>query len=106
MKSRSAPRRHADRPPTHPGALLRIEVLPAFGLSTAELAERLGVTRQALHKLLTEKNPLTPEMAARIGRLVGCSAQIWLRMQADHSLWTVERKMADQLDRIEPLHAA
>ena len=56
------PRRAPKRPSTHSGAILREDVIPALGKSKAEIARRLGVSRQALYNVLSEKAPITPEM--------------------------------------------
>ena len=58
-------------PPMHPGELLREDVLPALGRTRAEIARLLGVSRQTLHAILTERAPVTPEMALRLGKLCG-----------------------------------
>jgi antitoxin HigA-1 len=71
------PRRAPKRPPTHSGAILREDVIPALGKSKAEIARRLGVSRQALYNVLSEKAPITPEMAVRIGKLCGNGAGLW-----------------------------
>jgi addiction module HigA family antidote len=92
--------------PSHPGESLREDVLPALGLTVTEAAKKLGVSRQALHAVLSEKAAVTPEMAARIGKLCGNGPGIWLRMQQARDLWRVEREMADELAKIPTLHAA
>jgi addiction module HigA family antidote len=94
-----------DREPTHPGELLRDDVLPALRLNVSELARQLGVTRQTLHRIIACTHPVTPEMALRLGKLCGNGARLWLRMQGEHDLWHARRRIADQLDRI-PEHAA
>jgi addiction module HigA family antidote len=81
------PRRAPARQPTHPGAILREEVLPALGLSTAAAARALGVTRQALHNVLTERAAVSASMALRLGRLCGNGPELWLRMQQARDLW-------------------
>ena len=90
------------RPPTHPGALLREDVLPALGLSVAEAARRLGISRQQLHRVLAETHPISTEMALRIARLEGNTPDLWLRMQQTYDLWHVEQQLKDALARIEP----
>jgi addiction module HigA family antidote len=105
MKQQSAIR-YKDRPPTHPGEILREDVFPALGLSTAALADNLGVTRQALHSVLREKAAVSPEMAIRLGKLLGNGPQLWLRMQEAVDLWNAERKLAEQIDKIRTLRAA
>ena len=95
-----------DRQPTHPGAILREDVLPELDMPVTEFAARLGVSRQMLHGILAERHAVTPEMAARLGRLLGNGAGVWLRMQQAHDLWRVERDRAVELGRISPLPAA
>lgn len=94
-------KRNPARAPTHPGAILRDDVLPALGLSVAETARRLYVSRQTLHDLLAERKGFTPEMALRVGKLAGNGAGLWLRMQQDFDLWHAERALADELRKIQ-----
>jgi addiction module HigA family antidote len=91
------------RPPTHPGAILREDVLPALGLSVSEAARQLGVTRQTLHRIMAEKVSITPEMAVRLGRFCGNGPGLWLRMQQAYDLWHAEHELAGKLERI-PVH--
>ena len=93
-------KRNPSRSPTHPGALLREDVLPALRLSVAETARRLHVSRQTLHGLLAERKGFTPEMALRVGKLAGNGAALWLRMQQDFDLWHAERALAVELRSI------
>ena len=51
------------RRPTHPGAILREDVLPGMTISVSEFARGLGVSRQVLHRILAETHGITPEMA-------------------------------------------
>jgi addiction module HigA family antidote len=98
--------RAAPRPawePTHPGALLRDEVLPALRLSVTAAAEKLGVSRQALHNVLAGKAAVTPEMALRLGKLCGNGPDLWLRMQGARDLWHAERAVAPVLEGIPTL---
>ena len=91
--------------PSHLGAELREIILPALRLSVTDAAAKLGVSRQMLHGILAERHAVTPEMAVRIGKLCGNGPGIWLRMQAAHDLWRVERDMADEIARIPTLKA-
>ena len=100
-----AAKRHPGREPTHPGALLREDVLPALGLSVSEAARRLHVSRQTLHALLAERKGFTPEMALRIGKLAGNGPALWLRMQQDFDLWHAARALADELKSIRRVAA-
>lgn len=91
--------------PTHPGALLREDVLPALGLSVTQTAAKLGVSRQAFHNILAEKAAITPAMALRLGKLLGDGPGIWLRMQQARDLWQAERDLAEELAKILTLHS-
>ncbi len=92
------------RTPTHPGVLLREEVIPAMGISISEFARQIGVSRQTLHRILAETHGVTPEMALRIGKFVGNGPNIWLRMQQIYDLWFVEKELANDLDEIQQHH--
>ena len=81
--------------PTHPGELLREDVLPALGRGKAQLARDLRVSRQQLYDILGEKKPVTPQMALRLAKLLGTSAESWLRMQQSWDLAKQSAAMAD-----------
>lgn len=81
--------RDPHRKPTHPGAVLREDVLPALGMRQGEFARRLGVSRLSVNELLREKRALSPEMAARLGKALGTAPESWLAMQNAVDLWDV-----------------
>lgn len=87
-------------PPTHPGELLRTEVLPASGLSVTAAASALGVSRQTLHSILACRKSISPEMALRLGKLFGNGPELWLGMQQAYELWHARHALADCLDEI------
>jgi len=89
-----------NRCPTHPGVLLREVVLPALDLSVTDAARKLRVSRQTLHRVLSGKMAVTPEMAVRLGKFCGNGPGLWLRMQAAYDLWHAERRMKGELRRI------
>ena len=95
---------HAPKlPPTHPGQILRNDVLPALNLSVSEAARQLRVTRQTLHRILAGVQAVTPEMALRLGKFCGNGPGLWLRLQQTYDLWHAERRLADAVARI-PSH--
>lgn len=88
-----AAKRNTKRCPTHPGALLREDMIPATGRSKVEIAGLLGISRQHLYDILNERKPVSPEIAVRLGKLFGDGAGIWTRMQAAYDTWQAERRV-------------
>ncbi|NOT19650.1 MAG: HigA family addiction module antidote protein [Sideroxydans sp.] len=85
------------RKPTHPGAILREDVLPDLAMSVSDFARNLGVSRQTLHAVLAERSGVSPEMALRLGTLLGNGPQLWVDMQTKYDLWLAEEKLHDVL---------
>ena len=85
-------KRNPDRCPTHPGALLREDAIPATGRTKAEIAQLLGISRQHLYDILRERKPVSPSVAVKLGKLFGDGAGVWVRMQAAYDTWHAERK--------------
>lgn len=72
--------------PPHPGGIVRRQCLEPLGLSVTEAAKGLGVTRQALSDLLNEKAGVSVEMAIRLSKAFGSSAETWLGLQTAYDL--------------------
>jgi addiction module HigA family antidote len=96
-------RRPVQSPPVHPGEVLRDDVLPSLRLSVAQAARQLGVARQTLHRILSGRAAVTPEMAVRLGKFCGNGPGLWLRLQQTYDLWHAERRLVDAVARI-PSH--
>jgi addiction module HigA family antidote len=92
--------------PTHPGEVLREDILPALRRPKTEIARLLGVSRQTLYDLLDEKQPITPQMALRVGKLTGSTPEMWLNLQHGFDLRVAEKQMAAALKAIPTLEAA
>ena len=95
--------RSPNRRPTHPGAILREDVLPALAMTQVELAERLGVSRLTVSELLNEKRALSTEMALRLGRLLDTSPESWLAMQGAVDLWEVRNAKMEVIESVKPV---
>ena len=91
--------------PDHPGAILRDEFLVPAGLAVSRAADRLDVSRQTLHRILSGKSAVTADMALRLGRFTGTNPVFWLNLQAQHDLWHQGRELARALRSIHPLEA-
>ena len=92
--------------PMHPGELLREDALPALGRPKTEIARLLGISRQTLYDILNEKQPITAQMALRIGKMCGNGPNIWLNLQRTYDLQMAEAEIGDKLDAIPLLRAA
>src|ERR1051325_8588916 len=81
--------------PPHPGGLVLRQCIEPLGLSITQAAAALGVTRTTLSELVNGKRGISPEMAVRISKVFGGSAESWLTQQAHYELSRV------QTDRIK-----
>ena len=93
-------------PPMHPGELLREEILPALDRPRTEIARLLGVSRQTLYDVLKEKQPVTPVMALRLGKLCGNGPDLWLNLQKRYDLHQAERELGEKIKNIPTLEVA
>ena len=89
----------------HPGEVLREEFMPDYGLTVASLAKRLGVSRQSVNEVVRERRAVSTEMAMRLSRLFGTSAEYWLNLQRNVDLWESLDLHREELDAIEALIA-
>lgn len=90
--------------PAHPGAIIKDEI-DFLGLSVAEAARGLGITRQQLYRIIRGESGISPDVALRLEQAIGSSADHWLRMQASYDLEQA-RPTAPVLKKLEPKHAA
>jgi antitoxin HigA-1 len=83
----------------HPGESLA-EDLYELRLSVTKAARLLGVSRQTLQMIVNCKQSVTPEMALRIGKLIGNGPNLWLNLQRSWDLQQAKRSIGDQLEQI------
>jgi addiction module HigA family antidote len=101
----SIARSEMKRRPAHAGEILREDFLPDYKLTSSKLAEAIGVPHEAVDALLSERSALDPQMALRLSRLFGNSAEFWLNVQRTTDLWDARQAIGDDLRRIQPLNA-
>ena len=77
--------------PVHPGSVVRHDCLEPLGLSVTAGAKVLGVSRQALNNVVNGKSGISPEMAIRLSKAFGSTAETWLRMQLAYDLAAARR---------------
>jgi addiction module HigA family antidote len=90
----------------HPGELLRDEILPALDRPKTEIARLLGVSRQTLYDILEERQPVTPAMALRLGKLCGNGPELWLNLQKRYDLHRAQLKLGEKIRKIPTLEVA
>jgi len=78
--------KHPSIAPTHPGEILREDILPALNITRAAFAEAIGVSRNTLQRLLSQRSAVTPEMALRLGKALGNGPAFWVRLQSAYDL--------------------
>jgi addiction module HigA family antidote len=87
--------------PPHPGLTLKEDVLPALGLSIAEAARQLGVSRTALSRIVNGHAAISPDMACRLEAWLGVErggrAELWLRQQIAYDLWQLQQRPRPQV---------
>jgi antitoxin HigA-1 len=88
--------------PSHPGRIVRAAAA-ALGVTQEQLADRVGVSRQAIHNILSGASAMTADMAARLGKALSISPALLVRMQAAHDTWEAER--SPEVRRIAPFKA-
>ena len=89
--------------PPHPGEIIREECLKPLGLTVTAAATGLGITRKALSELLNGHTGLSPEMAIRLAKVFGSSAETWLRLQMQYDLWQAEQRAETiRVERLAP----
>jgi antitoxin HigA-1 len=88
--------------PPHPGEMIG-DSLAEAGVSIVAAAKGLGVTRQQLHNLIAGRSGVTPEMAVRLEKALGSTADTWLRMQASYDLAQIRKRATRiQVKRLVP----
>ena len=88
--------------PSHPGRILRRDVVPALGRPVSTMAREIGISRQQLHDILAERKPITVQTALRLGRYLGNGPELWIGLQNRFDLANAAEAMAPALASIVP----
>jgi antitoxin HigA-1 len=87
--------------PPHPGLILKDTVLREDGgISVKEFAEKLGMTRTAISRVVNGKAAVSPELAIRLAALLNVTARSWLTMQVEYDLWQLRNKRRPKIRRL------
>lgn len=86
--------------PPHPGEVLKDGVFTGTDITIADFANRIGVTRVTLSRILGGKTAVSPDMALRLSAALGGSAETWLHMQANYDLWQAQQKPRPMIEQL------
>jgi addiction module HigA family antidote len=95
-----------NRPPTHPGEILREEFLAPMAITQQSLADSIHVPFQRVNEIVSGKRGLTPSTALRLAKYFGTSAGYWLNLQMICDLYQAKEKEAEILDAITPIESS
>ncbi len=88
--------------PPHPGEFILSTYIEPFDLSCRSLARSLDVAASTLNRIIKQQSGISPEMALRLSKVLGRSAESWLSMQDNYDLWQAKKKL--HLNNIKPLN--
>lgn len=91
------------RKPTHPGTILKELYINGANLTLSECAEKLGISRKTLSKIVNCRSSITPEMACRLSKLFNTSPELWLNLQNGYDIWVMENEENQWQTEVEPL---
>ena len=89
--------------PLHPGVIIKDILIDGTGLSISDAANRLGITRTTLSRLLNQHAGISPEMALRLSKLLNTSIDMWVNLQSQYDIWNVVQKHTSNINNIVPL---
>jgi addiction module HigA family antidote len=94
------------RKPVHPGEILKEEFLEPFGISQTQLAEALDTSFRTINELINEKRNLSSELALKLSRYFGTSAEVWLNLQNQYDIYQILKNKGKEISKVRPLKAS
>lgn len=85
----------------HPGELLREDVLLPLGIEVTDAANRLGMSRTTLSRVINGRAGISPDLAIRLERAGVSTARFWMALQANYELSQAERRKQPKVQRIQ-----
>jgi addiction module HigA family antidote len=86
--------------PVHPGDILRHDFMEPLKLSSYKLAKELGVSIPTVNEIVRRRRAVTAEMALRLSRYFGTTAQLWQNLQCQYDLEIASAKIGKQVERV------
>ena len=97
--------KHLEKRAVHPGEVLRERFMVEFGININRMAHDLSVPVTRIAEVVNECRAITPDMALRLGRYFGTTAEYWMHLQTDHALEIARVDIADIERDVQPLRA-
>jgi antitoxin HigA-1 len=91
------------RKPTHPGELIREDLLPETGISQSQLAKYMGVSRRTVSEIIHERRKITTDIAVRLAKVFNSTPEMWLNMQQSIDLWEINKNHGQEYAKICPV---
>ena len=88
------------RRPTHPGELIREDLLPETGLSITGLAQLMCVSRRTVSEIVNERRRVTPDIAFRLAKVFNSTPELWLNLQQALDLWETRTMHGREYEKI------
>jgi addiction module HigA family antidote len=80
--------------PMHPGKVLSEVYMREMGLKQSQLAKKCECSHRKINQIVNGKRPISPEFALVLEKVLGTTAEIWVRIQAEYDLWVARKKVA------------
>ena len=80
--------------PLHPGTVLEEIYMSEMGLNQTQLAQKCGCSHRKINEIINGKRGISPQFAIILEEVLGTTAEMWVRMQADYDLWQVRQEAA------------
>ncbi len=80
--------------PMHPGQVLNEIYMKEMDLNQSQLAEKCGCSPRKINEIVNGKRAISPEFAIILEKVLGTTAEMWVRIQAEYDLWSARRKVA------------
>jgi antitoxin HigA-1 len=80
--------------PMHPGTVLNEIYMKEMGLNQTTMSEKCGCTPRKINEIVNAKRAISPEFALVLEKVLGTTAEMWVRMQAEYDLWVARKKAA------------
>ncbi len=80
--------------PMHPGKVLSEVYMREMGLKQSQLAEKCECSHRKINEIVNGKRSISPEFALVLEKVLGTTAEMWVRIQAEYDLWVARKKVA------------